>query len=353
MGLSSLPRWAPVAAVVVNGVDVTANFLPRLVAITLTDTAGVQADTAEIILADHVTQQPIAIPATGAEVEISLGYAMQAKTVGLYVVEEVEVSGPPGQIRITAFASAFGASDQGKSAVNEQKTRSWPEGTKVSALVGKIASETGFKAAVSTEAGKIELPHLDQMNESDMNLIARVCRDNGLIFKPGGGSLVVVKTGESTSAGGEPLPTVPILLDEVTRWRFSVSRPGAVKKVVATHRNRGSAQTVEVVADNGGAYTEDEILNGVRETVRLKRTYTTAPAAKAAAKAEADNAFSSSRKFTCDLPGNPALMAEGKLQLIGWRPGVPTEWLVKQVQHQVDSGGWKTIVNAELPPPKS
>lgn len=56
-------------------------------------------------------------------------------------------------------------------------------------MMQKIAKEAGFKASVTAEAGKIELPHLDQINESDMALLTRVARENGLIFKAGAARL--------------------------------------------------------------------------------------------------------------------------------------------------------------------
>ncbi|SNX74859.1 hypothetical protein SAMN05878503_12714 [Cereibacter ovatus] len=348
--ISDMANFRPMVSVVVNGQDMTGAFMPRLISISLTDTAGIQADKAEIVLADHIPMMPIALPKTGAEIEIALGYQFVSKVVGLYVVDEVEVSGPPGQVRITAFASGFGASDGGKTAINEPKTRSWPEGTSVSALVAKISKAAGYKAAVSAEASKVTLAHLDQIAESDMNLLSRVARENGLIFKPGGGALVVVTPGESTSVDGTPLPVVELTPAQVTRWRFAVNRREATDQVVTTYRDLNGAATVDVAVD-APAGAADQTLAGQPKTRRLKRTYASEAAARRAAKAEADRAYRQSRRLTLDLPGRPDLTAEARLQLIGWRPGVPTEWLITSVRHDVGAGGWRSSVEAELPPP--
>lgn len=340
--------WKPAAKVVVNGSDVTGLFLDRLVSLTITDEAGVQSDTAEIILSDHLPLARLQIPPTGGEIAISLGYGFAASLVGLYVAEDVEVSGPPDQIRITAYSASYGSTGGGKSALTDQKTRSWPDGTTVKALVGKIAGECGFEAAVSAAAGDVKPGHLDQINESNMALLTRVARDNGLLFKPGGGKLVMCKEGESTSAGGQPLPVVALGRKQLTSWRMTIKRREAAAKVIATYRDLGAAQTkeVEVTAGGGG----DRGPAGVTQTKRLRKIYQSEAAAKQAAQAEAGRASRAGVQLSLTLPGNPELMAEGRLQLTGVRHGVDGLWLIKRVTHQIDSGGWRSSVECELPP---
>lgn len=339
--------WKPAAKVVVNGSDVTGLFLDRLVSLTITDEAGIQSDTAEIILSDHLPIARLQIPPTGGEIAISLGYGFAASLVGLFVAEDVEVSGPPDQVRIMAYASAYGSTGGGKSALNDQKTRSWPEGTKVSALVGKIAGEVGFQAAVSAETGKIELPHLDQIDESDMALLTRIARDNGLVFKPGGGKLVMCKEGESTSAGGQPLPVVALVRKDLTTWRMTLKRREAALKVIATYRDLGAAETKEVEVTAGGS---DRGPAGVTQTRRLRKIYKDEAAAKKAAQAEADRSKRAGAQLSLTLPGRADLMAEGRVILAGVRAGVDGLWLIRRVTHQIDSGGWRSSIECELPP---
>ncbi|MCV2448532.1 phage late control D family protein [Paracoccus sp. DMF] len=173
------------------------------------------------------------IAARGVEITVAFGYLFAAQVMGVYIAEEVEIFGPPGQMRITGYAAAHGKSDGGKSPISTARTRSWPEGTKVSAMVGKIAGESGFKVAVSAGAGEVSLPHIDQIDESDMNLLTRVARDQGLIFKPGGGALVMCKPGESASASGQALPVVALTPKDVTSWSMRRARRAAFDKVVA------------------------------------------------------------------------------------------------------------------------
>lgn len=344
--------WKPALRISVNGANVTGVFLPRVSSVTITDTAGIQSDTAEITLTDHLPIARLELPPAGAEIEIALGYAFSAQIVGTYIADEVEVSGPPDSMRITAYAAAHGKSDGGKNSLVEQKSRSWPDGTTVSTLVATIAGDSGFTAAVSAKAGEIALPHIDQLDETDMNLLTRVARENGLIFKPGGGALVVVLAGESTSANGEALPVVTLTPRDVTNWRMSVHRREAVEKVITVYRDIPAAAWVEVEVEvGGGAYTDDEILGaaGVTPTRRVRRTYPNEAAAKRAAQTEVQRSYRQSRSLTINLPGRTDLMAEGRLNLVGFRPGVAGEWLVTSVVHHMDSNGYRCSVTAELP----
>lgn len=345
-----LMDWKPALRISVNGANVTSVFLPRVSSVTITDTAGIQSDSAEIVLADHLSIAKLEIPPAGAEIEIALGYAFSAQIVGTYIADEVAVSGPPDSMRITAYAAAHGKSDGGKNSLVEQKSRSWPEGTKISAMVAKIAGDSGFKAAVSAKAGAIELEHIDQLDESDLNLLTRVARENGLIFKPGGGSLVMVAKGESTSASGEALPTVLLTPRDVTNWQMSVHRREAVEKVITVYRDTAAAQWTEVEVATLN-YDDDEILGaaGVTPTRRVRRSYANEGAAKRAAQTEVQRSFRQSRSLSINLPGRTDLMAEGRLNLVGFRPGVAGEWLITSVTHQMDAGGYRCSVTAELP----
>lgn len=357
--------WLPAVKVTVNGTDVTSRITGSLRSLSLTDTAGVQSDSMEIVLAGEVMLQKVALPATGAEVEIALGYGLSPRTVGTYVVEEVEASGGTGgeTITIRGYAGAYGDSDGGKSGINTARSRSWPEGLTVGAIVAKIAKEHSFKSSVSAEAAKIEPGHIDQINESDMSVLSRIARQSGLIFKPGGGTLAMVKAGESTTASGGAIPSVTLTLTEITEWSLSIRRPEAVQKVVTTYRNIKTAQTVQVEVDTGSAGSAssatdsssaqaaaDKLLSGVSSTRASIHTSGSKRIAETKAKADASEAYRKSQTMRVTLPGRADITAEGRLVLSGVRKEADREWLVASVEHRLDGGGWRTSAQCELPP---
>ena len=342
MGLTD---WKPALRVRVNGQNQTGVFLPRVASITITDTAGLQSDTCEIVLTDTNPLAPLAIPPAGAEIEIALGYLFAAQVVGIYVADEVEVSGPPTMMRITGYAAAFGASDGGMAALTEAKTRSWQDGTTVGAMVSKIAGETGYRAAVTSAAGEVSLPHIDQIDESDSNLLARIAREYGLIYKPGGGALVMTRPGESTSADGAPLPTVLLRPVQVTSWSMRIARREVSAAVIAQYRDFGQSEPREVRIEGSAGDVA-----GVEQVTRLKRIYPTEAAARQAAQAEASRGARAARVLSLQLPGRADLMAEGRVSLSGFRDGVNGEWLITSVTHSMGTQGWSSSVEAETLP---
>lgn len=338
MGLTD---WKPALRVRVNGKDRTGVFSPRVSSVTLTDVDGIQSDTCEIILTDHNPLAPLEIPEAGAELEIAMGYLMAVQILGIYIVDEVEISGPPWSMRITGYASAHGASDQGKSPLTTSKSRSWPEKTKVGDMVKKIADEAGFKAAVSQAASEVELPHIDQMDESDLNLLTRVCRDTGLVFKPAGGALIVYQQGEAASASGAPLPVVALGKRDLSQVSMRIARRASYGKVIASYQDFGAAKPIDVEVD-----AAPEGVAGVDQVKRLKGTYPTEAAARAAAEAEARRGRAAARTLTASLPGRPDLMAGGKVSLSGVRSGVDGEWISTRVTHHMGAGGWSSSLEA-------
>lgn len=329
--------WKPTYRVTVDGQNITSILASRLSSLTLTDEAGVQSDTVEITLTDHLPLQRLEIPPTGAEIEVALGYQFGAKDMGLFIADSVEVDGPPDLMRIRGTASVHGTTTGGKTAITEQKTRSWPAGTTIATLVQTIAGEHSLEPAVSESLTSIALPHVDQIDESDINLLTRIAREYDAIAKPGGGKLVMAKRGESLTVAGEAMPTITLRPKQVTRWRLRQSLREPAGKVIAIWHDPDAAEDVEVTAGDG---------EPIR---RLRQRFPTREAAQAAANAEFRRAKRAGTQVQVDLPGDPDLVAEARLVLAGFRPGVNGEWLITRVRHQLGGGGYRCSVTAELP----
>jgi hypothetical protein len=347
--------WRPLLRVTVNGEDVTAVIEPRLISLTLTDEAGLKSDVVDLILSDHLPAARLEIPSAGAEISVALGYDGRMREMGLFVLDEVSVEGPPDRLRLRAAASTSGASAGGRSALTAQRSRSWALGTTIGALVATIARENGLAPAVAASLRAIALPHLDQLDESDISLLTRVALDHDALCKPGGGRLIFVARGESLTLSGAPMPLIKLAPGDVTRWSMSGRQRPLVDKVVATYQDpvAGGPQEVTVDAsDNsiaGAGARGDELLAKAAQTKRLRRSYPTREAATSAAQGEVDRSAREGLKLSISLPGDPDLVAESRLLLEGFRPGVDREWLVTSVTHSIDAAGYRCNVSAEQP----
>jgi phage protein D len=329
----------PAYRIIANGADLAAVIGSRLKSISITDAAGFESDTLEISMADDPAA-PIEIPPTGAELEVWLGYAESGlQRMGVFVVDEIEVEGPPDSMTIRGRAAPMEASKGGKSDLQTQKTRAWPKGTKLKDMVAKIAKEHGLEPAVAKSLQSITLPQFDQTEESDISFLVRVCRKYDAVAKPGGGKLAVAKRGESKSASGEDMPTVVLQREGTnTRWSMNISTRDSEGTVVAFYHDRGAAKRKEVTAGTG---------DPVR---KLRHNFPDKDSAEKAAQAELDKRGRRKNKLAVSMPGDSMLAAECKLQLVGFRTGVPTDWLVTQVVHKFDTGtGYSCDVEAEKP----
>lgn len=336
MGLSAV-GIQPTFRLVANDADVTAVIADRLMSIRLTDETGESSDTLEIALADHDPQNPIRMPAKGAELQLYLGYDGQNTRMGLFVVDEIGVGGPPDHMVIRARAAVYAETPKGKTDFQTQKTRTWKAGTKIGDMVAKIAREHGMAAVVSTSLAKVQLPHIQQDSESDINLLLRLGKRYDAIAKPVGGKLIFATRGEAKTVSGVQLPTVVVNKTDVTHWDC---------KEVA----RESAGTVAAYYHVTHQGKRHEVKVGQGEPVkRIRYWFANQAEALAAATAELQRRKRALFELELSCPGHPDIVAEGPLVVAGFRDGVPTNWIVKRTIHSMSKTGYACEVEAELP----
>lgn len=320
-----------------NGADVTATIRKHFVSLSFTDEAGMDSDQLEIVLSDDGPAAPIQIPDTGAELELFLGYDGAATRIGMFVVDQVECSGWPGVMTIKAHAAPFEGTKAGKTNLQTQKTRSWAKGTTLGAIVEKIAGEHGMAPAVATSLASIALPHTDQSDESDMHFLVRIARKYDAVVKPGGGSLVLAKRGETKTVTGKQMPTVTLAPGDVSDFTWRIEKRNVAGMVVAYYHATKNSKRIETKVGAGEPVT------------RLRMYYPTQAMAQAAAQAELDKRKRGEAKVSLNLEGRPELAAEAPLKLSGFRPGVDGDWIITRVEHALNDSGYTCSVDAETP----
>lgn len=328
----------PAYRIIANGDDITNLVAGKLKTLTITDDTGFESDTLQISLADTDNDAPFPIPPTGAELEVWMGYDDTLQRMGLFIVDEIETGGWPAYMDLRGRAAPFESTGAGRSDLQTQKTRSWPEGTRLGEMADTIAQEHGLESAVAQSLRGMTLAHFDQTEESDISFLVRVAQRHGAIVKPGGGKLALAKRGESRSATGEELPTVTLDASECTRWSMSITTRDTVGTVVAYYQDQDAAERRQVSAGEG---------DPVR---RMRHNYPDQESAEAAAQSELDRRERRENRFSASMPGAPTLTGEGQLALTGFRPGLVTRWLISKVTHNLDtSRGYSCDIEAELP----
>ncbi|OLI42766.1 phage late control protein, partial [Xanthomonas oryzae pv. oryzae] len=206
-----IPQWR----VVLDGVDLTERIAPRLLDLTLTECRGGEADQLDLRIHDH--DGKMALPKRGVRLVVALGWkATGLVDKGTFIVDEVEYSGAPDIITVRARSADLTAD------MRTRRERSW-HNTTLGAVLNTLAGEHGLTPRVAEALAKINLPHLDQANESDMNLLTNLGQRFDAVATVKAGALVFAPIGAGTTATGKPLPTVTLTRRDGDQHRYSVA----------------------------------------------------------------------------------------------------------------------------------
>jgi uncharacterized protein len=328
---------APTFKIIANNKNVTDKIRERFKSLRLVDSTGTTADTVEIALADHDRVNPLPLPPRGMELEVFIGYDGAAQRMGLFVVDEIEVSGFPGEMIIRARAAPYTESKGGMRDLQSQKTRSWPDGTTIGAMVKRIAGEHRLKPAVSAALASIALPHTDQAHESDMDLLLRLAKRYDAVAKPAGGALVFTARGAASRVSGRDMPRVTLTPADGNVYRVTIASRDSSGACIAYYRDTRKAQRHEVKVGDG------------EPVIRLRMSYADRVSAENAARSAQRKRARAQRTIFYSLPGRPELAAEALVTMRGFRDGVDGDWLVTRAEHYVGSNGYRCTIEAEQP----
>ncbi|GHT00434.1 hypothetical protein AGMMS50296_8720 [Alphaproteobacteria bacterium] len=241
----------------------------------------------------------------------------------------------PKESRITAHAADFLEN------FKNPQARSFTE-THLSEIVQKIASEHGLEAKIAPALTNIRLENLHQTAESDLHFLTRLGQQYNVLIKPSGHCLVAMPMGKGISPTGAALPWVTLTPDSVMSWSLQCSKKEEVSSVTAKGYDTDSAEEFhETIGDEDDS---DENMG-----YSLRGLYPTREAAKVAAQAVYEKLMQKAYTFSAEIPGNPQVLAESKLTLQGFRPGIPTDWILSRSSHSLSSSGYKTSLEAMVP----
>ncbi|EGR2744180.1 hypothetical protein CFE14_RS15905 [Vibrio parahaemolyticus] len=303
--------------VLANKRDITALIADRLIRLSLHDAAGFENDTAEIELDNR--DGVVEFPATGAELDIYIGYEDELSFRGTYSVDELEEPIEYDTLMIKAQAS------QMKQSLKAPRDASFDNVT-LGQLAEEIAARHGYQAAVSPEMSGIAFPHIDQRGESDTNLLTRLARENNGFFKVTANKLVVVPKEAGKSVSGKTLPTITISDKENTTGRVTIKDKDDYQSVVAYWFDEPNQEKVGETAGSG----EPQYV--------IKKTHATADAAKQAAVSKLAELKRGNGTLSITRPLNPDIMPEGFLVLENHKQSVNGRWLVESVDHVIEPG---------------
>ncbi|MCL6284706.1 contractile injection system protein, VgrG/Pvc8 family [Ruegeria sp. 2012CJ41-6] len=319
----------PAFKVIAAGVNITDQISERLLSLVVTDEAGFKSDRVEITLDDR--DNAVELPLPGAPLAVFMGYEETfLAPMGAFTSAEVVAKGPPDRVIIRGKAANLGGS------IKAQVTRAWDNST-LSDIAATIAEAHGLKAKVSERFRDIIYGHLDQTDESDINLMTRLAKDHDAIASVKGDTLVFMGKGEGKTAGGVPMPPVPERKTGNIRWSMTLA-------------TRGNFRTVEATWHNQQTGTRDKVTAGEGAPVkRLRHAYPDQGEAQRAARAKLDELGRGNDTLSIEMVGDPLIAAEGQILATGFRVGVSGTWSIKSARHRIAGGGFTTSIEAEKP----
>ena len=311
--------------------DVTALIAQRLVSINITDETGLVSDTCEILLDNR--DEKLDIPPRGANLEIFLGYEDKPLTkMGNYIVDDVELSSPPSQMRITGKASNSLDKNLSKK-IKAPKSKSW-HGYTLVGIITAIANNNGFKGAIDDYFKQIYISHLDQTDESDISFLNSLAKDYGAFVKLSLGRLLFFRKGTSVSESGKELPTIKISENEISNWSLRISDLEKFGKVIAKWHNFSTGKEEDVFAGTGDpAYT-------------MRYKFISSDRALEAAKAKLAEFKMGAENLTFSTIGNPTLSAENKISFTDIKYLKNKNWIITSVNHSLSDQGFTTAITA-------
>ena len=310
----------PIYSISVNGANLDVK--DKLISLNITDELGLLSDRAEILLDD--SDDKLTIPPRGVEIAISLGYEGEGLyPMGTYIADEIEISGMPRQMRITARASDSKIRDL-FSSITATKSRSWHKKL-LGEIVDKIAGEHGFaESMIDKNLQGIYMPHLDQTDESDISFLQRLARDLSGFIKPSGGKLLFMKHGLSS------LPTIHLEGKHISNFNMTVEERAKYSKVTAKWHNFKTGKEEKVSAGQGDP------------SYSIRHIYASESIAKSAVEAKYREIQNGRTKLELVMIGNPKLCSEGSIVVNNLSHKVNGKWHVVSVNHQFENTGYIT-----------
>lgn len=182
--------------VTVDGQPMAGAFYERLISLSVTDKEGVSSDTFQAELNDGPPAF-LALPRTGAIVDIKLGYAETGmRSVGRFTVDKVSAKCLPYSLSISGKSA-----DLRNGKLKENKERHW-DGKTVGEVVQEIAGECDLSASVDDEVGSHKYEWLGQQDEQNILFLERLARRHNALMTIKDGRLIFSKRGSGLSSGG-------------------------------------------------------------------------------------------------------------------------------------------------------
>lgn len=315
----------PVFRITVDGQDIAQRISPRLISLELTDNRGLEADQLSITLSDH--DGLLAMPATGAQLRLWLGWSDTGLVdKGSYTLDEIEHSGAPDTLSLRARSADL------RKSLKTRRERSWSN-TTLGEVIRDVALGNGLKPTIAQQLEALTILQLDQANESDANLIARLGEEFDAVASVKAGCLLCMPSGGGRSVTGIALPHITLTREDGDQHRYLQADRDSYDGVRAYFYDINSAQKQQAIAGGG------------ENLKALRHTYSDQQSALRAARAEFNRLQRGSATLSYTLAkARPDLIPELTYSLMGVKDEIDAIiWYGGNVLHSLSAENGYTM----------
>ena len=300
--------------------------LSRIISVTVTDNRANEADELSIVLDD--SDGALELPKRGVRLNCKMGFiGEELHDKGDFIVDEAEWSGPADVITVKASSANF------KSSIKVTKSKSYHRKT-FGEVATEIAKNHQLELIMTADLKAINLNHLDQTNESDLNLLARIAKTNGAEMAVKKDRLLIFKAGTAKSASGKDLPEITLTRNDGDQFRYNEQdRESDYTGVAASYQDLGKATRKRVTSGNSEKHGGGN--DPTTKTKVIKGTFASKEEAQRATDAKMAEIKRQMAKFSINLAlGMPEISTESPVKLDGFKKQIDQlKWIVKKATH--------------------
>lgn len=284
-------------------------------------------------------------PREGERVGLEVGFAESLPLThkGDFVISRVTPRLFPEQLLIVATAAPFEPEDS--TAFRERRSASY-DGTTLGEIFRTLTQRHGFSPRVAPELDAVPIEHADQADETDMAFLTRLARRYDAVTKPVGERYVLARRGQVKAISGQSLPVITLSVPPN-------NRPGEMAFTNASIESsaRVRFKGVRAVWFDGEEGVEATIEQGTGPFKRLRQSYQSPGEASAAAQGELRKLKREAEKLRIECPGNPALAAEGLIEIDDtWPSYMQGRWSLDRVTARGSRRhGYRCVLEATWP----
>ena len=321
----------PVCIITANNKPLNELISSRIISVTVTDNRANEADELSIVLDD--SDGALELPKRGVKLNCKMGYLGEdIHDKGDFVVDETEWSGTPDLITVKASSANF------KSKIKEAKSKSYHR-KKFGEIASEVAKNHELTLVMTADLKAINLAHVDQTNESDLNLLQRLAKQNGAEMAVKKDRLLIFKAGSAKTASGKDLPAITLTRNDGDQFRYSEQdRESDHTGVSASYQDTGKAKREKSIAGEKG------------KVKHLKGTFANKEEAERASKAKMAEIKRQMAKFSITTAyGIPEISTESPVKLDSFKTEIDKlKWIVEKATHSyAKSGGLTTQLELE------